>query len=507
MNISASLGAQNSLLVTPLRHLAEAIASFPAEYSNPPRAYIVGGFVRDILLGFQAKDADVEVYGVSAENLEKILHDLFPHQVIAVGKSFGVLKVIVDTSHHLEFDVALPRTESKTGSGHKGFAIDSDPSLSLEEASRRRDFTVNALAVDILTGEIFDCHAGLEDMKNKILRVVDQKTFQDDPLRVERGVQFAARLDFTIEPESFSLMQEMVSRGDLAELPLERHTEEFRKLLLKAERPSVGFVLMRDLGILEKQYPEIHALIDTPQELEWHPEGSVWNHALMVIDHAAAIIRRADLNFTEEERLVVMLGALCHDIGKPATTKFMDGRIRSLNHEEVGRGLVKEYLAQFTFGDYVTDAVAKITGDHLKLGVHFREYAEKKMYAEATLANIYRKILKRIFPVRPEVFAAVCESDFRGRSLPEVDTVEYAPGTLFFEIIQKYKLDEEPTKPLIGGSDIIELATELHLDIKPGPVFGDIIDEVEAMRDRGEVREREEALSELKKIVERFKNT
>jgi hypothetical protein len=169
--------------------------------------------------------------------------------------------------------------------------------------------------------------------------------------------------------------------------------------------------------------------------------------------------------------------------------------------------VAKEYLAKFTFGDDVTDAVAKTTGDHLKLGVHFREYVEKKMYPEATLANIYRKILKRIFPVKPEVFAAVCESDFRGRSLPDVDTMEYAPGRLFFEIIKKYKLDEAPTKPLVGGADIIQLAAELGIQIKPGPIFGDIIDEIEAMRDRGEIQERGEALNELKKIIERYKNT
>jgi tRNA nucleotidyltransferase (CCA-adding enzyme) len=188
----------------------------PHRADRPPRALLVGGYVRDLLLDRDTTDADVEVYGVPRDHLEALVSRMFPERVNAVGRSFGVLKVHLATG--IDLDVSLPRSDSKTGSGHRGFAVHGDPFLDFSEASRRRDFTVNALAFDPLSGEILDAHGGLDDLSHRTLRAVDPRTFPEDPLRVWRAFQFAARLEFKLDPDTFALLADMVGRGDLAEL-------------------------------------------------------------------------------------------------------------------------------------------------------------------------------------------------------------------------------------------------------------------------------------------------
>jgi tRNA nucleotidyltransferase (CCA-adding enzyme) len=196
------------LLAREVRALAPVRADFP------PRALLVGGFVRDALLGRETTDADVEIYGVPRDRLEALVAGMFPGRVNTVGRSFGVLKIHLATQ--IDLDVALPRSDSKMGAGHRGFAVQGDPFLDFTEASRRRDFTVNALACDPLTGELLDAHGGLDDLASRTLRAVDPRTFPEDPLRVWRAFQFAARLDFRLDPDTFALLTSMVRRGDLA---------------------------------------------------------------------------------------------------------------------------------------------------------------------------------------------------------------------------------------------------------------------------------------------------
>ena len=244
-----------------VERLAREVASLvPERIDRPPRALLVGGLVRDALLGRTTTDADVEVFGVPAGRLESLLESLFPERVNTVGRSFGIFKVHL--VHGIDLDVALPRTESKVASGHRGFTVLGDPFLPFPEAARRRDFTINALAADPLTGEILDGHRGLDDLAERALRAVDRATFVEDPLRVWRAVQLAARLAFRVEPGTVALMRAMVARGDLAELSRERVTEELRKLLRDAESPSLGLLLARDLGAVASAFPEIEALAD-----------------------------------------------------------------------------------------------------------------------------------------------------------------------------------------------------------------------------------------------------
>lgn len=481
---------QDRRLLEPANELAMRIKSMGGQ------ALLVGGFVRDSLTGMVSKDADMEVYGVDADTLERTLHQLYPEKVDTVGRSFGVLKVFLGDG--LDLDVSIPRRESKTGSGHKGFAVTGDPNMSVKEAARRRDFTMNSLAADPLTGQIVDSFGGMDDIKNKILRVTDPERFQDDPLRVYRAVQFAARLGFTIEPKSFELMREMVERGDLDELSPERVTEELKKLLLKSERPSVGFEYMRELGIIERDYPELHSLIGVEQEPEWHPEGDVWIHTMMVLDQAATISK----DFSPEERLQITVGALVHDLGKPPTTKRMEKhgvmRITSLGHEEAGVEPAKQLLGRFIFGDEVERAAVAAARDHLKPGMLHRAW-EKGELNDEQYANALRKWLKRSLPISWRVLLAASESDYRGRTLPGVQTEPYAAGEHAARVILERGLDKEAATPLVQGRDLIALG------LKPGPIFRRLIDKIEHARDEGRITSREEALDLAKELISEMK--
>src|SRR5205085_1800330 len=239
-------------------------------------------------------------------------------RVDAVGEAFTVYKVGND------LDVSVPRRERKTGRGHRAFVIEGDPSMTIEEAARRRDFTINAILQDPLTGEIIDPDARRDDLRSQTLRAVSRETFAEDSLRVLRAAQFAARFEFDIEAETVKLCREI----DLTDLPRERIWGEMEKLLLRARRPSIGFKWLQEFGAFDQLFPELKALVGVPQEREWHPEGDLDTHTWLVVDRARELID--DLPYAKQ--VTVMLAALCHDFGKPATTKFEEGRIRSRGH-------------------------------------------------------------------------------------------------------------------------------------------------------------------------------
>ncbi|HEU5131124.1 MAG TPA: hypothetical protein VFT26_03435, partial [Pyrinomonadaceae bacterium] len=284
------------------------------------RALLVGGCVRDALMGVQPKDWDLEVYNLDPARLREILDQFGPVNI--VGEAFTVYKL----GHHL--DVSIPRRERKAGRGHKAFVIEGDPAMSIAEATRRRDFTINAILQDPLSGELIDPFDGQRDIDRHILRAVSKDTFAEDSLRVLRAAQFASRFEFDIDPETVELCRSI----DLSDLPAERIWGEMEKLLLRSSRPSVGLDWLRRLGAIEKLFPEIQSLIGVPQDPEWHPEGDVFVHTQLVIDQARGFIE--DLSYPRQ--VTVMLAALAHDFGKPATTEFLEGRWRSRGHEEAG---------------------------------------------------------------------------------------------------------------------------------------------------------------------------
>jgi tRNA nucleotidyltransferase (CCA-adding enzyme) len=410
----------------------------------------------------------------------------------------------------LAFDVSIPRRESKSGPGHKDFKVQGDPAMSVEEAARRRDFTMNSISADPLTGEYFDPFNGIHDLDQRVLRVTDHERFQDDPLRVYRAVQFTARMGLSVDPESFALMQEMVERGDLAYLKPERVTEELKKLLLKGEKPSLGFELARQLGIVEKYWPELHALIGVEQEPEWHPEGDVWIHTMMVVDEAAKIIRRTedapgfrrwitteDYAQREKEKTQVMLGALCHDFGKPSTTKPMekDGvmRIRSLGHEEAGEAPTRAFCDRLKFSKDEVEAAVSVAREHLKPFVFAKQLEDGKV-EQLTYVNMLRKLLKRIHPTPWNVLVAASEADSRGRTVPGCKTKTNNAGETLRHAVIEHKLDLAPTKKLLDGRDLIGA-----FGMKPGPEIGQWQKAAEEARDAGEIKTKEEALEWVRK--------
>src|SRR6267142_1962296 len=328
------------------------------------RALLVGGCVRDLLMGREPKDWDLEVYDLEPAKLRAVLDEFGPVNV--VGEAFTVYKL----GHDL--DVSIPRRERKSGRGHRGFTIEGDPSMTIEDATRRRDFTINAILQDPLTGEIIDPFEGRADITKKILRAVSAERFAEDSLRVLRAAQFAARFEFEIHSETIALCREI----ELADLPAERIWGEMEKLLLRAPRPSVGLQRLLELGAVDQLFPEIKSLIDVPQDPEWHPEGDVFVHTKLVVDRARELIE--ELPYAKQ--VTVMLAALCHDFGKPPTTEFLEGRWRSRGHEEAGVGPTVSFLDRlnlYTLDGYdVRAQVIALVREHLKPGEFYKKRAE-----------------------------------------------------------------------------------------------------------------------------------
>jgi tRNA nucleotidyltransferase (CCA-adding enzyme) len=406
------------------------------------RALIVGGWVRDRLMGRTSKDIDIEVYGLAAHGLRAVLSTFGP--VNAVGESFTVYKVG-------DIDVALPRRESKVGRGHKGFEVHGDPTLSPREAARRRDFTINAIAWDPLTDEYLDPFDGRGDIGRRTLRAVDPSTFGEDSLRVLRAIQFAARFEFNLDEPTADLCRTI----PLDDLPAERIWGEIEKLLLEAPRPSRGFDVALRLGVIDRLFPELKALVGCPQEPEWHPEGDVWIHTLMVIDQARTRIG----GFDRPRQVTLMLGAVCHDLGKPPTTAFVDGRIRSIDHEQAGVGPATALLDRLNIhamdGFDVRKQVLGITAHHLKPGMF-------GMSKTPVSDGAFRRLAQK---VDLELLAVVAKSDCMGRT----GNFDCSSMDWFLERARQLGVQHAPPPPLVLGRHL------LALGMQPGPRVGELL--------------------------------
>jgi tRNA nucleotidyltransferase (CCA-adding enzyme) len=436
------------------------------------RALVVGGWVRDQLLGLPqpAKpDVDLEVFGVPGDRLRALLETF--GRVEAVGESFQVYKVG-------DIDVSLPRRDSKAGRGHRGFVVTGDPDMTIEEAARRRDFTVNAISWDPLTGEYFDPFDGRGDLQRRRLRMVDAGTFADDSLRVLRAVQFAARFAFTLDEATASLCRTIA----LDDLPRERVWGEIEKLLLQARRPSIGLALAMDLGIVPKLFPELRALDGCPQEPEWHPEGDVWVHTLQVVDQART---RID-DLPRPQQITVMLGALAHDLGKPPTTAFIDGRIRSMNHEELGVAPATAFLDRLnvhTIDGYdVRKQVLGITAQHLKPGAW---YKARDQVGDGAFRRLAQK-------VDLELLARVAKSDCEGRRPGHFDCTAM---DWFLVRARALGVEHKPPAPILLGRHMLELG------LTPGPRVGEVLKIVYEQQLDNQVTTLEQAIESARRIM------
>jgi len=441
------------------------------------RALLVGGCVRDELMGKQPKDWDVEVYGVAPPRLRELL-DQFG-RVNVVGEAFTVYKI------RLDMDVSLPRRERKTGRGHRGFVIEGDPEMTVEAATSRRDFTINAILKDPLTGEILDPYHGRDDLDRKILRAVSLETFAEDSLRVLRAAQFAARFEFQIETETAVLCRSI----DLSDLPSERIWGETEKLLLRAQRPSIGLGWLHELGVLDQLFPEIKALIEVPQDPEWHPEGDVFVHTRLVTDRARELIE--DLPYAKQ--VTVMLAALSHDFGKPATTEFVDGRMRSRGHEEAGVEPTLSFLDRLNIhtldGYDVRAQVVALVRDHLKPGEYYKKRDE---VGDGAFRRLARKC-------ELELLYRVAKADSLGRNaewVPRENWYDAAAQDWFVARARELQVAEEPPPPLLLGRHLLEMGLE------PGPRIGEITRHVYEMQLDGRVQTLAEARAAAANMID-----
>jgi len=442
------------------------------------RALLVGGCVRDELMGRESTEWDLEVYRVQPETLRQLIGSF--GEVNAVGEAFTVYKIGSD------LDVSMPRRERKSGKGHRGFAVEGDPDMSFEEACSRRDFTVNAILKDPLTDEIVDPFHGREDIDRKVLWHVSVETFAEDSLRVMRAAQFAARLEFDIAPETVELCRSI----DVTDLPRERIWGELEKLLLKARRPSIGLKWLYDLGVVDQLFPELKSLVGVPQEPEWHPEGDVDVHTLMVADEARKLID--DLPY--ERQVAVMLGAVAHDLGKPPTTQFFDGRWRSHSHDEAGVEPTISFLDTLgihTLNGYdVRDQVVQLVRYHLKPG-EFYKAESKQPVGDGAFRRLARK-------VEPDLLYLVAKADSLGRNpdwLPPEKRFGSEAQEWFIERVRSLQIEKKAPDPILMGRHLIELGQ------KPGPEFRRILDAVYEIQLDGKVADLEDAIAQARKLI------
>lgn len=404
------------------------------------RALLVGGCVRDALLNCPAKDIDMEVYGLPVHAVEAALQPHF--RLDTVGRAFGVLILKGEG-----IDLALPRRESKIGPKHTDFRVEGDPGMSSEEAALRRDFTINAISCDPLSGEVLDPFAGIDDLRSGRLRHVST-AFGEDPLRVLRGMQFTARFELTPDPETITICRSLSP----SDLPAERLWEEWKKLLLKGRAISAGLDFLQACDWL-RYFPELEALVGCEQEPKWHPEGDVWTHTRHCLDAFAA--KRIDDDW---EDLVVGLAVLCHDFGKPATSYTDEnGRIRSPRHDVEGVPVARRFLERLTHQKKIFAEVLPLVEQHMRPLALYRDGA-----GDAAIRRLAARV-KRV-----DRLVRVAYADKYGR--PPIKPDGFPEGEWLLRKTKALAIADNAPKPILLGRHLIEL------DIKPGPHFSKILD-------------------------------
>lgn len=433
-------------------------------------AYLVGGCVRDSITGQPVKDYDIEVYGSDYQSLANELAHF--GRTDLVGKSFGTLKL--RTPKGTEFDFSLPRRDSKTGPGHRGFTVSSEPKLPIEEACSRRDFTFNAVLFDPRKDTYLDPFNGISDLKEKRLRHVSS-AFAEDPLRVLRGMQFAGRFDLTPDPKTLQLCQKISNQYE--ELPKERVWHEWHKWATQSIKPSAGLNFLKDSGWIQ-HFPWINDLLDVEQDPIWHPEGNVWVHTLHVCDAMQSLETYQSAN--SELRAIYMFAALAHDFGKPATTelKEKDGamRVTSPRHDQVGVGLADDFLHHINAPHAIIRSVKPLVAEHIS-------------GRAARSSKSIRRLSIRLSPATIPQLCTVMIADMAGR--PPLDPTPPDWVMNLQSKAESLEVDSRPPEPLIQGKDLIQLG------IQPGPEMGSILKKAFEAQIEGIISNKEEALSWL----------
>ena len=416
---------------------------------------LVGGSVRDRLARVESKDYDLEVYGLEPKILRRVLETVAP--VNAVGESFAVYKLAFQraaqsaepkadqtSNERFEIDVSIPRRESRTGQGHRGFSITGDPSMSFEEAARRRDFTINAVMCDPLTDELIDPFNGVEDFRRRNLRAVAADTFVEDSLRVLRGIQLAARFEMRVDPDTATLCRSI----DLSDLPRERIWGEIEKLLMLAERPSIGLTAALELDVLAKLFPEIQSLSERQPALD---------RTGRALDEAV----RSVASLQKPKRIAVMLSALCHQLEARETESILERLgVHSLSGFDVRAAVIRLVSEQGRPREF-----------------HERQAGDgdfRRLSLRVELDLLYR-------------LAVACRKALDSSSACEAEG-------WFIEQARRLGVEHTAPAPLLLGRHLLELGFEA------GPKMGEVLRRVYELQLDGKVSRLDEAIAAARSI-------
>jgi len=427
----------------------------------------VGGAVRDCFLGKPITDLDCEVYNLSLEALEDILKQFGP--IRTVGKAFGVLRV-----DGLDTDWSLPRTDAE---GRRP-RVALDKAMTYHAACRRRDLTINAIGINLKTGELVDPCDGLSDLHAGILRSPDITQFSADPLRLFRVMQFVSRFQMRVD----DALNAACSAMDVSGVSRERIEQEWHKMMLRSERPSLGIRWLNSINRLHDLFPELYALINTPQRADYHPEGDVFEHSMQALD---AAVGQLQICTTELEKRQLLYATLCHDLGKPSTTVWDQNRWRSPGHAEAGVAVARSFLRRITREKDLIRCVLTLVEHHMAPGDFVRNNASD---------GAYKKLAMKLSPVTSiRMIASVSYADRAGRN--DMSSLPLSEKCLiiaqFAERAQQLGIWEQPEPPVLSGDDLKDLCP-------PGPQIGVLLRRAYAYQIKHGVRNRDALLKYLK---------
>ena len=410
------------------------------------------------MLGQQPQDFDIEVFGLAPGTLHTLLTDQFSVQF--VGKAFGIFRL---QGHAV--DISVPVSTLEEGPSVPHLLRQADPNMPIEDALARRDFTINAMAWDPDTLEFRDPFHGREDLHNHILRHVSSR-FGEDPLRVLRGMQLTARFELTAASETVTLCRTLSQE----KLPCERLWEEWKKLLLHSRTPSLGLQFLNQCGWLAF-YPELAALQGCPQDQTWHPEGDVWIHTLHCLNWFAG-----ERSGNVEDDLIVGLAVLCHDFGKPKTTRIENERVISRGHESEGTRPTKDFLERLTNQQDIIDDVIPLVQCHLRPRALFDAHA-----SDSAIRRLARQV------TRIDRLVRVARADHAGRPPKPFDG--FPAGDWLLTRAKALAVDRQVPQPIILGRHL------LSLGIQPGPGMGHLLEECYEAQLDGEFATLEDGLT------------
>ena len=472
-------------LYTEAISFGEAIASYSVDTgSAAPRAFIVGGWCRNRLLSKPSDDIDIEVFGLSHQQLSKILTELFGDRLIA-PKHQGITPFKLTFGQHGYIDINIPARCHRDSPGELG-TYESDPTMKLEQAASRRDFTCNAIYIDPVDGSITDLFDGGKDLRDGVLRLVPTHTADSiNPRMLLRACRIAAQYDLVIEPKSKALLKEMVALGSFEHLPKINLTQELEKMLCGVEPPSKALRLADEMGMLQIILPEIACLKQVEQCPVHHPEGSVFEHTLGVVDVAARISR----GLPNRERLTIALAALLHDTGKAVTAKATErsGRLSVLfpGHERASEEISKVVLSRLELNGNTKHDIRRMVANHMK-PLEFNLH--KKHSRPDILDNEVRQLVRAIHPRNVELFQKLCEADILGRGGANHEEILQMRLGPLGDSIRRNGGFTTANQTLLKGRDLLELGFSESEDL-----YKEIILGVEKARDRGAIRTPSEA--------------